>query len=213
MLGYIVEKDKKWLRKKGNFVTTYTNVPLPLNALHRELATKCYHGGRNECFWFGPTQPGEWYEHDLTKAYTTTVALLWLPDYEAARVTLDPADFRIDELGYARIRFQFPPETEFPVLYGAVPRPERPGVPARGRDVHHEPGDRPGALDGREDRGGAWGDRAVATGEMRDWRRPFLTTIQKLQDRSDARRRRATRSPRSCTRRSLTRSMANSPRG
>ena len=55
-------------------------------------------------------------EFDLKAAYATAMASLGIPDYQAARSTCDPGDFKSDALGYACLRFQFPPETRFPCL-------------------------------------------------------------------------------------------------
>jgi hypothetical protein len=45
------------------------------------------------------------------------LASLRVPDYDNARPTTDPADFRPDQLGFARVAFEFPAETtRFPCL-------------------------------------------------------------------------------------------------
>jgi hypothetical protein len=100
--------------------------------LNEELVKSCYLGGRNECFAYGPTAnmqdprgavytpiddiPVTFREFDLKAAYATAMASLQIPDYEAARLTTDPADFKPDEMGFACLRFQFPPTTRFPCL-------------------------------------------------------------------------------------------------
>jgi hypothetical protein len=100
--------------------------------LHATLAKLCFHGGRNESYAYGPTShmspgghevyepdgktPVRWREFDLKGAYLTALSALRIPDYDAARATIDPADFQVDGLGYARVRFQFPPDCRFPCL-------------------------------------------------------------------------------------------------
>jgi hypothetical protein len=64
--------------------------------------------------WIGPIL---FREFDLAAAYATALASLRIPDYDNARITTDPADFCPDQLGFARVAFQFPPETtRFPCL-------------------------------------------------------------------------------------------------
>jgi hypothetical protein len=88
----------------------------PLYDLHREVPTAAFHGGRNECFWFGPTPKGLWFEHDIASAYPIALATIRLPDYERAFVTTNPLDFKVGDLGFARLRFRFPASTPFPCL-------------------------------------------------------------------------------------------------
>jgi hypothetical protein len=120
------------------YLTKKTRRYRPRYLLHENLAKQCFHGGRNECFCYGPTSEmnvalyspweqdwdGErWIgeilfrEFDLASAYATALASLRIPDYDRARTTTDPADFRPDQLGFARVTFSFPPETtRFPCL-------------------------------------------------------------------------------------------------
>jgi hypothetical protein len=122
---------KGYLTKKGR-------KPRPRYSIYEELAKQCFHGGRNECFWYGPTSKmgpevyapamydwdGErWIgeilfrELDLASAYATALASLRIADYDKARTTTDPVDFRPDQLGFARVSFRFPRETtRFPCL-------------------------------------------------------------------------------------------------
>ena len=120
------------------YLTKFVRQYRSLYLIHEELAKQCFHGGRNECFWYGPTSEmspdlyapvvddwecerwtGEilYREFDLASAYATALASLRIPDYDNARTTTDLADFRPDQLGFARVAFHFPPETtRFPCL-------------------------------------------------------------------------------------------------
>lgn len=84
--------------------------------LNEELANASFHGGRNECFFYGPTPEGEYREYDLHSAYTTALAAIEIPDYSAAYTSIDPAEFTADIMGYARVRFRFPRRTSYPSL-------------------------------------------------------------------------------------------------
>ena len=115
----------------------------PRYKLHKTAAELCFHGGRNECFWYGPTPvadpnaaptppalaykswrrpieepqtPGFFREFDLTGAYATCLSSLKIPDYNRARPTQVLEDFKTGELGFARVRFAFPSGTRFPCL-------------------------------------------------------------------------------------------------
>src|SRR5207244_8335847 len=41
-----------------------------------DFVTECYHGGRNEQLWFGPSFEDDWYDYDLTSAYPTAMATI-----------------------------------------------------------------------------------------------------------------------------------------
>jgi hypothetical protein len=137
--GFDLVKGRQFNRNNGKgYITKTARQPRPKYSIHEELAKRCFHGGRNECFWYGPTSEmsrdlyapvvddwdGErWIgeilfrEFDLAAAYATALASLRIPDYDNARTTTDPADFRPDQLGFAYIRFGFPAETTcFPCL-------------------------------------------------------------------------------------------------
>lgn len=83
---------------------------------HVALATECYHGGRNEQFWFGPAFEDDWTDHDLSGAYPTAMALIGKPDWRNIRVTLEVSDFTPVTLGMARVHFEFPQSVRFPSL-------------------------------------------------------------------------------------------------
>ena len=69
------------------------------------LAIDCYHGGRNESYWNGPTPVSSFYDFDLSGAYTTALVDLFPLDYGNARLTSNPEDYRGHVLGLARVRF------------------------------------------------------------------------------------------------------------
>jgi hypothetical protein len=43
------------------------------------LISECYHGGRNEQFWFGPAFDDTWIDYDLAGAYPTSMAAIGTP--------------------------------------------------------------------------------------------------------------------------------------
>ena len=90
----------------------------PEIGVHLVTYAECYHGGRNEAFRIGYTQRTTIYDVDLCGAYTTALAHVRVPDWAAAEVTHDVVTLTEihDGLGFARVRFRFPPNTRFPSL-------------------------------------------------------------------------------------------------
>lgn len=85
-------------------------------ALSEQLATECYHGGRNEQMWFGPSFTDQWADYDLASAYPTAMAMIGAPDWRAACVTTNLADFSSNSLGFALVKFKFPETVRYPTL-------------------------------------------------------------------------------------------------
>ncbi|MCB1064715.1 MAG: hypothetical protein KDN20_17575 [Verrucomicrobiae bacterium] len=83
---------------------------------HETLAIECYHGGRNEAFYFGPTYRDNWIDVDLIGAYPTALASLGMPKWNELRSTTDINDFTHNVIGLARVRFRFPKTVRFPCL-------------------------------------------------------------------------------------------------
>jgi hypothetical protein len=48
-------------------------------------------GGRNECFMYGIEKVRQWFDYDLTAAYTTVMSFLGHPLYEKAHI-VDKSD-------------------------------------------------------------------------------------------------------------------------
>jgi hypothetical protein len=90
--------------------------------IYETLAAHCFHGGRNECFCYGPTldSGGEgaplFHEYDLVAAYAVAMASIKTPDWVGMYDCTDPAEFAAGALGIARARFRFPNDTRFPSL-------------------------------------------------------------------------------------------------
>ena len=99
-------------------------VPLPGLDMFYSLARNCYHGGRNECFYHGPTEVGMWYDFDLIGAYTTAMAALRPVNHASGRQVLDPDEYGIDDMGLAWVAFEFPPGTRFPCIPVRGPKDE-----------------------------------------------------------------------------------------
>jgi hypothetical protein len=130
--GFESVSQKVYVPTTRKYVTKRVKQFSPCYALYEELAKMCFHGGRNECFHFGPTEQSDWHEFDLSSAYATSLATLQIPDYDAARHTTDPGDFHVDQLGFAWLAFEFPQITRFPCLPVVAPNDRGLVYPLRG---------------------------------------------------------------------------------
>ncbi|WP_192843188.1 DNA polymerase [Aureimonas sp. AU12] len=102
--------------RTGQYRTATTKEPSFRRLIYEEFGASAYHGGRGECYWFGPTPIGTYYDYDLPGAYTTAMAMLRPLDYDGYRHTRHLDDFEVDTVGAARVRFAFPRDTRFPCL-------------------------------------------------------------------------------------------------
>lgn len=76
----------------------------------------CYQGGRNECYWFGPTPVRKYSDPDLAGAYVTTLVELKTLDYDKAHTSINLSHFLGDVAGFAEVAFHFPEGTASPCL-------------------------------------------------------------------------------------------------
>lgn len=116
LLGKEVIKEKVYDPRSGRYRTRKTTVDMENVAFHLRLATECYHGGRNEQFWFGPAFEDVWTDYDLAGAYPTAMALIRTPDWSGMKLSTDTKDFEPAVLGLARVDFEFPSHVRFPCL-------------------------------------------------------------------------------------------------
>lgn len=107
---------QNWNAQLGRPHTKKELVPTDARELFEHLATRCYMGGRNECFTCGPTEVSTFYDFDLSGAYTTGMVDLHPLDYEKAFMSCNVDDFCGHVCGFARVRFSFPTGTRFPCL-------------------------------------------------------------------------------------------------
>lgn len=97
-------------------ITHRGTVPNAYRAMFEDFAIRTYHGGRNECFWTGPTAIGLWYDFDLKSCYTAASAAVQQIDYASARLSTNVADYCGDFPSFALVEFTFPEDLRFPCL-------------------------------------------------------------------------------------------------
>ena len=116
VLGTEETISQEWSANLGHSIKRRITVPTADRYCHESFVTECYHGGRNEQFFFGASEIGDWIDFDLCGAYTTAMALIGMPRWDQIRCTKDVHDFQPGVLGYARVKFLFPDNTRFPCL-------------------------------------------------------------------------------------------------
>lgn len=85
--------------------------------MYERFITKCYHGGRNECFMAGPTEIGIFNDFDLAGAYTTGMVDFPVLDYtRRAYIPKEAHEFVGHVVGFAHASFKYPAGTRFPTL-------------------------------------------------------------------------------------------------
>ena len=112
---------KYWSKKHNQYRTKKSLVSVKKLFWNEDFFTECYHGGRNEQFWFGPAPEGVWYDYDLTSAYPSAMALIGVPDWSTVRPIKDTeellnGDLRPNSLAFANVDFEFPESVRYPVL-------------------------------------------------------------------------------------------------
>jgi hypothetical protein len=105
-----------WHEKRGRPHQVDAVKLTPFREHHEAFVTRCYHGGRNECFMLGPTELGDYHDYDLVGAYTTGLVDLRELDYVQAHESRCVDDFQGHVCGFARVDFEFPLDTRFPCL-------------------------------------------------------------------------------------------------
>jgi hypothetical protein len=81
-----------------------------------DFVTECYHGGRNEQLWFGPSYKADWYDYDLTSAYPTTMATIGRIDWRKVRPVASLDELVAEDFAFVCVDFQFPESTRYPTL-------------------------------------------------------------------------------------------------
>ena len=116
LLGKEQVKEEVWNNDVGHFIT-YKEEPYIAEVHHHILfATECYHGGRSEQMWFGPSDVCDFSDYDLAGAYPTAMSMLKAPDWGSVRETKDINDLRFDRFAFAWIDFKFPETVRYPTL-------------------------------------------------------------------------------------------------
>lgn len=116
IFGVKMETLKPWDEQKRRYQHQRKKLKTTLRKVREVFAVMCYHGGRNECFYFGLTDAGNWFDLDLRGAYSIGLLVIRQIDYYASYETRDLEEFQGDLMGFAEVTFEFPNEVRFPCL-------------------------------------------------------------------------------------------------
>src|SRR5664280_1218619 len=116
ILGKETVVEERWDKKKGYYVKQRKNVSLKECYWHEALVTECYHGGRNEQFWFGPCFEDVWNDYDLSSAYATAMSLIGRANWKKFRFSRKVEDYGPQTLGFACVTFKFPKSIRYPSM-------------------------------------------------------------------------------------------------
>ncbi len=116
VFGIKYVESQIWDDKKQKVKKRKHRVETVSRRFHSQFATDAFHGGRNECYVFGPTPVGRYFDYDLAGAYTTGLVDLYPLDYKNCYCTKNVKDFCGHVMGLAHVSFDFPDGTRFPCL-------------------------------------------------------------------------------------------------
>ena len=116
VFGVQEEKRQEWNADRQRWNTSKNLELCPSLADRQSHVVTCFHGGRNETFYAGPTPIGWVHDFDVVAAYTTAMVLFRPIDYAASFETKDLSHFLAGAMGFARIEFEFPNSIRYPSL-------------------------------------------------------------------------------------------------
>lgn len=116
IFGVKTETLKPWNDQKRRYQHQRAKLKTTLRKVREVFAVMCYHGGRNECFYFGLTDLGDWFDLDLRGAYSIGMLIIRQIDYYGSYETRDKDAFKGDVMGFAEVTFEFPEWVRFPCL-------------------------------------------------------------------------------------------------
>jgi hypothetical protein len=105
-----------WNDQTSQFNTKKKTVYIEELSWFIDFATECYHGGRGEQLWFGPSFEDDWSDYDLTGAYPTAMATIGKPDWKKIRPTSSLDELKAENFGFACVDFEFPDHIRYPTL-------------------------------------------------------------------------------------------------
>lgn len=119
-LNYMKVRRWFWGKEQGKPISTTSREPTAIRGWFENFLADAYMGGRNECYWFGPTlvtnEQTRLYDHDLAGCYVVSLAGTMVLDYEKIEVVRDKNRYKGHVAGFAQIRFKFPDGTMFPCI-------------------------------------------------------------------------------------------------
>ena len=119
-LNFMKVQRWRWGTRDKRPVSKKTREPTQVRRWFETFLADVYIGGRNECYWFGPTPvthaAARLSDHDLAGCYVVSLGGVMVMDYDRIEIVREKERFTGHVAGYAQVRFRFPPETHYPCL-------------------------------------------------------------------------------------------------
>ncbi len=116
MVGREAHAETLYDERKRIFRTQKSTPYIEETSWHIDFVTECYHGGRNEQYWFGPSFVDDWSDYDLTGAYPTAMAMMSKPRWREIKVVTDLDELLKYDFGFACVKFKAPADTRYSVF-------------------------------------------------------------------------------------------------
>jgi len=126
ILGQKVLRDTAYVKPSKKNPVGYTRskqviVDEDLKHWNTDFTVDCYHGGRNEQYFFGAGETGHWFDYDLRSAYPTAMSLIPRPNWQKVYEVQDLDYWKRcdpDDLSFFFVNFDF---TKNPVRFPVLP--------------------------------------------------------------------------------------------
>ncbi len=106
----------KWDERRHRSIPNKLTVLSGERDRNESTARRCFFGGRNEDYVFGPSAKGAVSDWDLAGAYTTGLVDILPVNYRAAFSSTKIEDYLSHVMGFAYVKFKFKEGTRFPSL-------------------------------------------------------------------------------------------------
>ena len=119
-LNFTKVREYRWSGRHDRPLSQTKRVATQTRQWLEPFLADAYLGGRNECYWFGPTpitsSHTRFSDHDVAGCYVNSLAGVMVLDYDRLEVVRDPQAFVGHVAGFAQVEFRFPLDTEYPDL-------------------------------------------------------------------------------------------------
>ncbi|WCE32074.1 DNA polymerase [Vibrio sp. SCSIO 43137] len=115
-LGLETRKTQYFNPKTGTINTRTDTCLTPAREFTNQLAISSFMGGANFGSHYGPTEIGDYYDYDLSGAYTSALVDVLFPDYQNAFSSTRVEDYLGHTMGFAYVRFCFDKDEPYPCI-------------------------------------------------------------------------------------------------
>ena len=119
LIGTETHTERQWSNRLGRYIRVKDTPYVKKLFWSYDFLRECYHGGRNEQYYFGPQKEDVWYDYDLQSCYPSTMSLIGIPDWEGLKFIdslQELFSYKPVDLAFANVDFEFPEHVRFPCL-------------------------------------------------------------------------------------------------